>query len=248
LIFFSDLDNTIIHSYKRATDGDICVETREGKELSYMSRVSYDMLQRVAQIVEFVPVTTRTVEQYRRLALLRDRVPRFALACNGAVLLKHGETDEEWTRESTALFGDCMDKLPGYKERMEKLADSFFDSRMADGFFIFAKRAPAAHLNEILKEFVDDALFDVRCSFDKVYVMPKNLTKGVAAARFLRSYGEGRRSVSAGDSELDLSMLEVTDRAIVPRHFYPRRTNFEYTSDGEFCKFVLSRIAAIAAG
>jgi hypothetical protein len=206
------------------------------------------MLQRVAKTVEFVPVTTRTVEQYRRLTLLKDGVPRFALACNGAILLKHGEIDEEWRRESTELFGDCAAKLPGYKDTMEHLADFLSDTRMADGFFIFAKRAATAPLDEILKGFVDDALFDVRYAYDKIYVMPKNLTKGAAVTRFLRSFVGVMNSVSAGDSEMDLSMLEVTDRAIVPRRFHPRRPNFEYAPDEEFCKFVMSRVAVIAAG
>jgi hydroxymethylpyrimidine pyrophosphatase-like HAD family hydrolase len=245
LIFFSDLDNTIIHSYKHASEGDICVETRDGKGLSYMSQDSYDLLQRVAQTVEFVPVTSRTVVQYRRLTLLSNGVPRFALVCNGAILLNQGKTDEKWARESLESFGGCMAKLPGYKERMEALPDLFFDARLADDFFIFAKRVTATHLDEILDKFIDRFLFDVQYAFEKVYIIPKGLTKGASVTRFLREFGEGRNSVSAGDSELDLSMLEITDRAIVPRDFNPRKPNFEYAPDIEFCKFALSLVAAI---
>ena len=36
LIFATDLDNTLIHSYKSKRDGDICIEKYQGKEFSYI--------------------------------------------------------------------------------------------------------------------------------------------------------------------------------------------------------------------
>ncbi|MDR1481509.1 MAG: HAD hydrolase family protein [Synergistaceae bacterium] len=250
IIFFSDLDNTLIHSYKNARIGDICVETRNGRALSYISPNSYKLLRSVAESVEFVPVTTRSVEQYRRLSMLGDNYPRFALVCNGAILLKDGEIDGEWADESRMLFEESIVRLPEYKKWLEGQPDFFYDTRLADDFFIFAKRVSFAHFTEALDNFVDHALFDLHFAFKKVYIMPKGLTKGAAVTRFMRTYGGGRYSVSAGDSELDLSMLEAADRALAPRDSRCQglRENFELADGDDFCEFVLTRVKELIIG
>ncbi|MDR2137476.1 MAG: hypothetical protein LBO68_04225, partial [Synergistaceae bacterium] len=68
MIFASDLDNTLIHSYKRALPSDICVERKDGRALSFMTPRGRRMLQKARERCCFVPVTTRSLEQYRRLS------------------------------------------------------------------------------------------------------------------------------------------------------------------------------------
>jgi hydroxymethylpyrimidine pyrophosphatase-like HAD family hydrolase len=245
MIFFSDLDNTLIHSYKRARVGDICVETRDGKELSFMPPGSYEMLQNAAESVEFVPVTTRSAEQYRRLTMLRSGGPRFALVCNGAILLDGGEIDEKWSDKSRMSFHESLVRLPGYKYLADGWPDLFRDARLADGFFMFAKPAASSDVTEVLNRVVDCALFDIHFAFEKVYIMPRGLTKGAAVSRFLRTRSGCQYSVSAGDGELDLSMLQVTDGALVPRGYPYHGANFERAQGEDFCEFVLTRVKGL---
>ena len=48
--FFTDLDNTIIYSYRREIGQDkVLVEEMEGRELSYMTRTSHQKLERLSK-------------------------------------------------------------------------------------------------------------------------------------------------------------------------------------------------------
>jgi hydroxymethylpyrimidine pyrophosphatase-like HAD family hydrolase len=155
VLFASDLDNTLIHSYRVAEGRDICVETRDGKKLSFMSPEAHGILKDIAAKCTFVPVTTRSLEQYRRLLHLRqERSPPQAVK----------------------------------------------------------------YLNEFLKEVA----FEARSVHDKVYILPAGLDKGTAVERLRERISSGC-VVCAGDSELDLPMLEIADMAVVPETLTPRR-------------------------
>ncbi len=59
----------------------------------------------------FVPLTTRTPAQYERI-LLREKLSyRYALVCNGALLLDNGISDAAWEQESLAMTADCAEPL-----------------------------------------------------------------------------------------------------------------------------------------
>ncbi len=69
-IFFTDLDNTIIFSYKHNIGIDkVNIEMYQGREISYMTQKTYRLLKQVAKKMLLVPVTTRSVEQYNRIDL-----------------------------------------------------------------------------------------------------------------------------------------------------------------------------------
>ena len=68
MVFCSDLDNTLIYSYKHEIGSDKkCVEIYQGREVSYMTNRSCELLRQVRERMLFVPTTTRTVEQYGRV-------------------------------------------------------------------------------------------------------------------------------------------------------------------------------------
>src|SRR5699024_6248459 len=63
-LFASDLDNTLIYSYKRDIGTDtVCAEVYEGRQVSFMTKRSRELLEKVNQTMHFVPVTTRSVQQ-----------------------------------------------------------------------------------------------------------------------------------------------------------------------------------------
>ncbi|MFP3154372.1 HAD-IIB family hydrolase [Lachnospiraceae bacterium ZAX-1] len=241
MIFASDLDNTLIHSYKRYEPNDICIETKDGKRLSYMSRDAFDLLQKVNKQCLFVPVTTRSVEQYRRISLLLEATPKFAIVSNGAVLLCSNEVDEEWLSKSKEMIADCMEKLYAYMDILRNDSYTSFDVRLVDGIFLFTKTNNIAETMKLLDKAVDKENFEVSNLYEKIYIVPRKMNKGSALKRFIRKYGreKGECLLCAGDSIMDLSMLKIADVAVVPADFEFSIEKAVFGDDGNFAEFVL---------
>ena len=71
-IVHTDLDNTLIYSYKHEIGGPkTCVEIYQGREISFMTETSHRLLGQLCSKpgVLVVPTTTRTLEQYQRIDL-----------------------------------------------------------------------------------------------------------------------------------------------------------------------------------
>ncbi|MDR2522685.1 MAG: HAD hydrolase family protein [Synergistaceae bacterium] len=240
MLFASDLDNTLIHSHLKAKPGDICVEIKDGKELSFMSPKAYELLRVIRTRCRFVPVTTRSLEQYRRLSLPGNTPLEYALVSHGALLLVNGQVDELWARESQERLKDCLPLLEFYRKHLTGL---FPDCRTSDGFFIFAKSENAENAASELKAMVNPRLFSVCGVYNKVYIFPRQLSKGGAVKRLTRRLEEPEGPlVCAGDSWLDLSMLKIADKAIVPGAYPYDGENFARASGGDFSVDVLQAV------
>ena len=98
ILFACDLDNTLIHSHKHRRADDICIEIYEGREQSFISPRALDLLKKISEKILFIPVTTRSITQYRRIFWTEDFKPRFAVVANGAYLLD-GDKQENFLRE-----------------------------------------------------------------------------------------------------------------------------------------------------
>jgi hydroxymethylpyrimidine pyrophosphatase-like HAD family hydrolase len=212
VLFASDLDNTLIHSYRVAEAGDICVETRDNKKLSFMPPKAYSILKDIAAKCTFVPVTTRSQEQYRRLDL--GVKPKYALVANGAMLLIDDEVDGPWVSETRRRLNVTLPEI--------EPSELLFDIRRVDGFFIFAKSGNPPQAVKYLEAMLKDSAFEARSVNDKVYILPAGLDKGTAVKR-LKEQISSDYVICAGDSELDLPMLEIADMAVVPETLGSRR-------------------------
>ena len=119
IVFHTDLDNTIIYSYKH----DIGMRKRnvefyQGREISYITEETYRLLQQLKNEMLIVPTTTRTLEQYQRIDLGIGQFP-YALVCNGGVLLVDGMRDEAWYQDSLHLVSDSRDEMNLAMELLE---------------------------------------------------------------------------------------------------------------------------------
>ncbi len=222
-VFCVDLDNTLIYSYKRFHSGQVlavpgrCVERYNGRKGAFMSERSWELLREISKKVPVVPVTTRTVEQYRRVDLGIGDIP-YALVCNGGVLLADGGEDGAWYRESLGMIRDCRRELEEAAKRLEKDAYRCFEIREIQGLFLFTKFTKSGLAEESaarLRRELNSSFAEVFCSGAKVYVMPKMLTKGTGILRLKKKLGADR-IIAAGDSELDIPMLECADVGIAP--------------------------------
>lgn len=215
IIFNADLDNTLIYSYKRFIgERKSCVEIYQNREISFMSDESMAMLKEVAKRALFVPTTTRTLEQFGRIDFRMGAI-KYALVCNGGVLLTGGRVDEEWYAESLRLISGCADELNLAESILKTDPDRNFELRFINELFVFTKSAePDASLARLKSKLNEDKV-DVFKNGAKVYVVPKELNKGAAALRLKRRLG-AEKIIAAGDSEFDIPLLNAADIAIAP--------------------------------
>lgn len=215
-IFMSDLDNTLIYSYKHEIGKEkTCVEIYQDREISYMTDRSCELLKAVTEEVLFVPTTTRTKEQYDRIHLGIE-IPEYALVCNGGVLLVDGREDSQWYQESLQMVGDCREELEKAWNCLETDENRSMELRNIRELFLFTKSEKPCRSAERLKEILNLSLVEVFQNGVKVYVVPRKLSKGVAVSRLKERLG-AELVIVAGDSEFDLPMLQEADIAIAPK-------------------------------
>ena len=90
-----DMDNTLIYSYKHDIGREkINVELYNGREISYITKRTFELLNEIKKRFLIVPTTTRTKQQYERIFLGIGLI-KYALVCNGGVLLVDGKPDED---------------------------------------------------------------------------------------------------------------------------------------------------------
>ena len=213
IVFHTDLDNTLIYSYKHELGADKrCVEVYHGREISFITAETERLLQQIKarenQIV-MIPTTTRTTEQYHRIQLGIGELP-YALVCNGGVLLVRGREDEDWYHGSLERIRDSREMLHLALALLEKDPRRSFELRFIRDLFVFTKcQEPEAVVCE-LRQKLDRKVVEVFQNGVKVYVVPKALSKGSAVQRF-REYSGAAYTIAAGDSEFDCSMLEEAD-------------------------------------
>ena len=249
IIFNTDLDNTIIYSYKHDIgENKICAEIYQGREISFITEKTAGLLKAVNDTVTLVPTTTRTLEQYNRIDL-GFGVPKYALVCNGGVLLVDGEEDEEWYRESFKAVEECQGQLEFAEQILQADKNRSFEIRNIRRLFIFTKSSEPLLSVELLKSRLDNDKVDVFNNGVKVYVVPKKLSKGIAVERLRKKLGADL-VVSAGDSEFDISMLNSSDVAIAPGELSEiadlKADTIVHSSDEIFSDFVLEMVLEIA--
>lgn len=222
MILFSDLDNTLIYSYKH----DIGlrkrnVELYQGREISFITEDTWQYLKRLKARIEIVPLSTRSAEQYQRINLGVGEFP-YALVCNGGILLKNGQRVESWYEKSLEEIKDSNEEIRKGLALLEKDSRRSFELRYVEELFVFTKCAEAERVVLELREKLDCEYADVFHNGAKVYIVPKMLTKGRALERFME-YQKEHFSIAAGDSEFDISMLKTATLALAPFGF---RENF----------------------
>lgn len=215
-VFATDLDNTMIYSYKRDIGKNtVLVETKDGKELSFMTKESYQTLNIIRKELNVIPVTTRSLEQYNRLIFSKENIVEYALVSNGGVLLKNNKIDMEWYSESLKIVELCKNEMEKGVELLKKDKNIYFEIRKIDGLFIFTKTKNILVTLENLKNNLCLELIDVHNHGEKIYIFPKALNKGEALKRLKKVLGI-KELICSGDSEMDIPMLKAADISIFP--------------------------------
>ena len=224
-VFTTDLDRTFIFSERtvnRLAEELVCIEQWEGRDQSFVSKALLDYVMNLEEDTLIIPVTTRALHQYERITLFSDSYkPSFAIAANGGVVLKNGMRDLEW---DGILKGQLQESAP-FTE-MERMFEQQWHHAMfrriteADGLFyvlmIEKEQADWGWLEELQQE-MRKVGWNSYVNGRKFYVLPDALTKERAVEYVLQDIPYNRH-YAAGDSIMDLGMLEMADVAFTPMH------------------------------
>ncbi|CAM5371774.1 hypothetical protein GCM10010329_15450 [Streptomyces spiroverticillatus] len=225
----SDLDRTLIYSAAalglRGPDNRaprlLCVEIHEGKPLSYVTETAAGLLPELADRALFVPTTTRTRKQYRRIQLPVP-TPEFAICTNGGHILVNGVSDPDWHERVTARLADECAPLAEIRAHLARTADPawLLKDRVAEDLFAYLvvdrSLLPGGWLKE-LAGWAGERGWTVSLQGRKIYVVPAPLTKSAAVREVARRTG-ARLTLAAGDSLLDADLLSAADRGWRPGH------------------------------
>ena len=240
ILFACDLDNTLIHSYKHKTDGDICIEIYNDREQSFISSRAVELLKEIAEKILFIPVTTRSIEQYNRIEWLEGTTPEFAVVSNGANLLHNGEIDLIWRQ-------DIYKSIRPYEEELQKQFERFSQdknftiSRIVDKSFLFLKCTDDADIKKVAEEIQGNTNLVVEYSGQKIYLFPPKLNKGAALLNLKETF-EPVKTFAAGDSSIDIPMLNVADVAFAHSNLNFQHKNFFEFDSADFLRKVLNII------
>lgn len=221
VIYATDLDRTLIFSYRFLNEipynkEKVLVETKEGKELSYMSKLAYDKLQDISvnNDIIIVPVTTRSIDEYKRVNL--GFIPKYAIVANGGVILENGEPCIKYSKyiksyldplELATLSIDLMELTSLSKE--PKLIDScywFMKTNNEDLFDV--------EIHDLIEKYPKWQFIRQK---NKCYIIPIHISKQIAL-RWLYNELSKPYIIASGDSLLDIPMLSLANEAIVPYH------------------------------
>lgn len=225
----SDLDRTLIYSAAalELTGPDaeaprlLCVECYRARPLSYLTETAAGLLAELTERAVFVPVTTRTEEQYRRVRL-PGRPSRYAICVNGGKILVDGVSDPEWERGVRRSLAEGCAPLPEVAEHLRRTADPGWlrSARTAEEMFCYLvverDAFPAAWAAD-LAGWAAERGWSVSVQGRKVYAVPAPLTKSAAVAEVAARTGAGR-TLAAGDSLLDADLLLAADHGWLPGH------------------------------
>lgn len=214
-LFCSDLDNTMIFSHRHELYTEkILAEYLDGKEQSYITAHSFEALKtlQARDDMIFVPATTRTEEQYKRVFVFSETLHcEYALVLNGSQLLVNGENEKQWACDSMKLGEGEFSEVERVYEYLMSAAESE-RVHFLKPFLAYLKCDEPDSLLKDLRGFADEEKVKLTVHRGKFYCLARSLTKGAAVKR-LKSRLNCDRLIAAGDGELDIPMLNAADVA-----------------------------------
>ncbi|MBR3623480.1 MAG: HAD hydrolase family protein [Selenomonadaceae bacterium] len=243
ILFACDLDNTLFVSNKRKKDEDICVEINKGVKQSFMTPKAIHLLKEIEEKLIFVPVTTRSTEQYERIDWPFDLKPKYAVVANGAILLNDKLSDDIWLKETKEIIDPWRAELQK-QLKIRSESGKYIKTRIVDESFLFLYCGEGADVEGIKNELSLQTNLKVEATGRKIYLFPPKLSKGAALLR-LKERLNANFVYAAGDSFIDVPMLENADEAFAACGLRGKvKGNFRFQPEGvAFSEWFLEELA-----
>lgn len=228
MIFASDLDRTLFYSNRALKEFGVPentvlkqIEIKDGYPFGYMTEPSYFSLLELCQHCTFIPITTRTTEQYQRFVLFEGNMkPTYAITSNGAHIIYKGVLLSDWKNYISKLLKNeivaqveliSLLKREGlHLEGEIRLAENLF-------FYYVLNSLPSIYDRETIFHISSINGWRVSLQGRKLYFIPKAISKGAALSFICNREGK-EAFVGAGDSVLDWDFLQNCSFRFVPRH------------------------------
>lgn len=243
VLFACDLDNTLIHSHKHKRIDDVCVELYEGREQSFMSEKNIVLLRELMEDerVCFLPLTTRSINQFNRIKFPSN--PSCALVSNGGTLLINEKEDEDWKKVMLSAVEPYMPQLLDFYNRYNN-DNRFTAARVVDDMFLFFGFNTPNDAAEFKRIAEREISLPIEFSGRKLYIFPPCLSKGNAMKMYAEKIS-AEYIISAGDSTIDISMLTLSDTALIPDATlknYLECRDVRVCDKNDFTEFVLENV------
>ena len=235
MIFASDLDSTLIYSSRHCTlinEEDLLpVDFYNNSMCSFITKPMQSTLQHITESMIFVPVTTRSRDQYTRIKYIYDVIkPKYAVVANGGIILKNGIELPAWSDISLSKIKQVVSTRD-----MIKLCSFFLESdlvktyKTCEDLFIYSildedKLANSISRGEVdinyfkvLRSFCKDYNYSVSRQGKKVYIVPFCINK-YDPIDYIKQLENIKVLVSAGDSLLDYPLIKNSTYGIIPSH------------------------------
>ncbi|ATP41617.1 hypothetical protein CSE16_17120 [Solibacillus sp. R5-41] len=225
-LFTADLDRTLIFSNRTIAKDEserICIEMLDDQSISYVTETIKERLTEIHHTLQFVPVTTRSREQFERISLFQqDIIPEVAVVANGGIILRNGQVDERWEQHIQQVMENIQLPIKQIQQHFQhELAAPYFlhHQQVDELFFVYYVNLAQVDLAEIqhLKSKLNACGWSCYLQGRKFYVVPQEITKGAAVA-YLKNHTNYDKHYAAGDSLLDVSMMYLADRSFAPLH------------------------------
>ncbi len=192
----------------------LIVEHHKGEPASFMTTRAAELI----ADLPIVPVTTRSLKQYRRIRL-PGVAPRFAVAGNGGHLLVDGVPDQVWAASIAARLAEVAPLSVAVQE-LQAISRPDWRIRDVDGLFCYAvldRGRSARPILGALRDWAGDNGWTTSLQGRKLYLVPAPLTKAAAVAE-VAARTSATAAYAAGDSLLDIDLLEYADEGLHPGH------------------------------
>ena len=221
IIFAFDLDGTTIFPKNKINSNSKkskCVEHIKRTESSFMDNDSFnsyiDFYSKHSDKVLFLPITSRSVSQYKRIEWPNGLAPKLAITTNGANLLKDGVVSSEWhnlllsnigkTKKEREHLVKQMSNMPGFVKSCD--CDSAFD------LIFFETEECVKNAKEKIK--IKNRDIKLFVSENKIYVLSSKILKEIALLK-IKEMEKSDIIIAAGNDSIDVGFLNVSDFQII---------------------------------
>lgn len=230
-VLFTDLDDTLFHSYRKKTPTEGCrplAYLKNGEPVSYADAGQQAVLAHFLQHAAVIPVTARDSGSFGRVDIPFSR--HAVIDYGGIILNPDGSPDDFWLEQSRMKAKGSLPQLQGLARALEALmpdAAGDLRVRLIGDFDIIFYLLAKSHTGR--KDMLEQAAALLRpllrpgwrlhLNANNLAVLPDWLDKGNAVLYLMGHYRRlmpGAVTLGMGDSLIDLPFMRACDYQIIP--------------------------------
>ncbi|WP_059283363.1 HAD family hydrolase [Bacillus coahuilensis] len=226
ILFASDLDRTLIYSKRMlelypSSASVRLIESLNGKDISYMTEKAIERLKDFHSKALFVPVTTRTEEQFKRISLFQKEIePTYSITTNGAKILYKGLEMKDWTKMIEEQLMDCASIEMVEHYILQLNAPWLKKVNRAENRFLYCiieRDLLDTTSKQEIEKYAKKWGWQLSLQGRKLYLVPRVISKWNAVEYVANILGV-ETVFTAGDSLLDYDLLRQGTHSIAPKH------------------------------